>query len=59
MELTIKNFNICSFTEKYDFQRGDFTKNRRDCLKKGIGQFADLRGGELVKKEGVVCFEGG
>ena len=25
-----------------------------DCLKRGLGQFAHLRGGEVGKKEGVV-----
>ena len=28
MEFRIKNFNIWAFTEKSDFQRGDFTKNQ-------------------------------
>ena len=61
MKLRMKNFNIWAFTEKSDFQRGNFTKKqikRRDWLKRGLGQFADLRGG-LVKKEKVVFFEGG
>ena len=30
---------------------------RGDCLKRGLGQFADLRGG-LVKKRGMVFLRG-
>ena len=40
--------------------RSGFVKNQfreGDCLKRGLGQFADLRGGGLGKKEGVDMFK--
>ena len=58
----MKNFNIWAFTEKSDFQRGDFTEKtikRRDCLKRGAWAVWKFKKGGLVKKEGVVFLEGG
>ena len=50
------------FTEKSDFQGGGgVTKNQYrggDCLKRGLGQFANLRRG-LGKKKGGGVFEVG
>ena len=46
------------FTEKSDFQVGGFTKNQYrggDCLKRGLGQFANLRRGLGKKNGGGVC----
>ena len=51
----MKHFNIFGFTEKSDFQ-GGVTKNY---YIGGIGQFSDLRGGGLDKKERVVFLSGG
>ena len=52
MGLKVKDFILWRFTEKSTiFRRGGggrFTKNQYiggDCLKRGLGQFADLRGG--------------
>ena len=44
---------LWGFTEKSDVYEG-FTKKtmyRGDCLKRGLGQFADLRGGMTKKSE--------
>ena len=41
---------------------GEFTKNQYrggDCLKRGFGQFANLRGGLCKKEGGGGVFEGG
>ena len=47
---------LWGFTEKSDFRRGVMKKPiyRGDCLKRGIGQFVDLKVG-LAKKRGW-CF---
>ena len=66
MGLRIKNFNILGVhraVKNLTF-RGEFTKNqyRGGRLPKrvgGFGQFPDLRGGGLGKKEGVVFLRGG
>ena len=48
------------FTEKSNFQGGSRKSNIQGGIaKKGrLGQFADLRGGELGKKEGVDVLRG-
>ena len=54
MELRTKNFNICTFIEKSDFQRGDFLKKpikRRDCVKRGTWTVCRFKGG-LSRKRG-------
>ena len=51
----MKNFNICAFIEKSDFQRGDFAKNpikRRDCIKKGVWTVYIFRGGGGCQEKG-------
>ena len=55
----IKDKILWRFTEKSDFRREVMEKPiyRGDCLKRGFGQFADLRGG-LAKKRGMVFLRG-
>ena len=56
----IKNFNIFRVHRKIRVLGGGCHEKpmyRGDCLKWGVGLFADLRGGRLGKKQGIV-FEG-
>ena len=61
----MKNFNILGVHWKIWLLGGGFTKNqypieRWDSLKRGGGgQFTNLKGGGLGKKEGGGVFEGG
>ena len=50
---------LCGFTKTRVYRGGqEKLIYRRELPKKGeLGQFADLRGGPLGKKEGVVVFE--
>ena len=57
----MKNFNIIGFPWKIRFWRGGSRKTNMysgKCLKRGLGQFANLRGGAWQKRGGGV-FEGG
>ena len=59
MWLWMKNFLIIGFHWKVRFLGEGYTKNQYiggSCLKKGVGQFADLRG--AWQKEGDSVFEG-
>ena len=64
MVLRMKNFNNGGFTEKSDFLGSGFTKNQYRgggggyYLKRGLGQFPDLRGG-LARKRGLLFLRGG
>ena len=51
---------LWGFTEKSDFRMGVMKKPiyRGDCLKRGLAQFADLRGG-LTKKRGMMFLRWG
>ena len=56
----IKDKILWGFTEKSDFRRGVMKKpiyrgggGRGGCLKRGLGQFADLRRGLVKKRDGV------
>ena len=53
----MKNFNIWTFTEKSEEGFHKKLIKRRDCLKKGLGQFTDLKGG--LSRKGVVSIEWG
>ena len=44
--------------EKFQYY-GKTNIYRGNCLKRGLGQFADLREGELGRKEEVVFLRGG
>ena len=65
MGLRMKNFNIMEVPWKIRFlweekiygSRKTNIIYRRDCLKRGLGQFPDLRGG-LAKKREVVFLRG-
>ena len=70
MGLRIKILILWRFTENSDFYGGEsggwwggrFAKNQ--CIggnfqKRGLKQFADLRGGGLAKKKGLVFLRGG
>ena len=53
MGLMMKKFNVLGLTEKSNF-KGGLTKNQyrgENCLKRGLGQFADLSGC-LARKRG-------
>ena len=55
----IKNFNIFGVQWKIQFlgkahEKPTFMIYRGDCMKRGLGQFVDLMGRGLGKKEGVV-----
>ena len=55
MGLRMKNFNILGVHWKIWLLGGEFKKNRyrgRDCQKRGLGQFADLRRGLAEKRGG-------
>ena len=57
----MKNFNIVGVHWKIQILEGVYEKPiyRGNCLKRGFGQFADLRGGGGFLKEGVVFSRGG
>ena len=57
--MRIKNKILWGLTENSDFRRGIMKKTiyRWDCLKRGLGQFADLKGGS-AKKRGMVFLRG-
>ena len=58
----MKNFNILGFHCKIQLLGGEFTKKwYRGGIagKGGHGQFADLRGGGLARKRGVMYLRGG
>ena len=58
----MKNLNIWAFTEKSDFQRGDFIKKpikRRDCLKclkRGAWTVCRFKGGGASQEIGSGVF---
>ena len=63
MVLRIKNFNVLGVHGKIRLLGGGFMKNQYrggNCLKGGgLRQFADLKGGGLARKRGVVFLKGG
>ena len=53
----MKDFNIMRFTEKFDFYGGSLRKKQyigENCLKGGLGQFADLRGGGVLGEKSMM-----
>ena len=61
MGLTIKNFNIFGVSLKNPILGGGGPRKpiqRGDCLKRGIGQFAELRKWGLARQKGVVLLRG-
>ena len=57
----MKNFNIVGVHWKIQILEGVYEKPiyRGNCLKRGFGQFADLRGGGGLPERGGGVFEGG
>ena len=61
MGLSMKNLILWGFTEKFNFTKNQYIGGRGLPKNRGVGEFADLKGGEgeLGEKEGVVFFERG
>ena len=56
MELRMKNFNIWAFTEKSDFQRGDFTKKQWGGITQKGGLGGGFWGGGGLIPQCILCF---